>query len=92
MSPGRTLPAERCTILPGRVRPGDRDQVADCPYFFKMATTCINDVLSGSLFDGVAQLLLRGPQASVTGRGYGKPRNGQRSGISVSLHLYSERT
>ena len=45
-----------------------------------MATICINDV---SLFDGVAQLLLRGPQASVTGRGFGKSINGQRSGISV---------
>ena len=28
VSSGRTLPAERCTILPGRVRPDDRDQVA----------------------------------------------------------------
>ena len=50
-----------------------------------MATTCINDV---SLFDGVAQLLLRGPQASITDRGYSKPGSSQRSGISVSsLHL-----
>ena len=27
VSSGRSLPAERCTILPGRVRPDDRDQV-----------------------------------------------------------------
>ena len=64
-------------------------------FFFKMATiltintATINDV---SLFDGVAQLLLRGPQTSVTGRGYGKSRNGQRSGISVPPPTYSERT
>ena len=31
VSSGRTLPAERCTILPGRVRPGDRDQVDLAP-------------------------------------------------------------